>query len=534
MIPKRILQALVFAFVLSIASLCSAITMDVTIDGNEVTVRMSAFSSSTCEGWFSVDYGDGSPVVQSPLIKYGGPPVTKTWTTTYTYSRGGDFTIRGTWIDKFAPDPTGPLIVTEKVSILFISPDELLEPSVAEEYNEVITAQGGSSPYRFRVSSGKLPTGLTLLSGGRITGEPNRLGKYRFEVEVRDARGRKGTKQYELAVGTGEATIRVTPGSQQVTRNGVLSSVVTYEYVGTAVQDRLYSSRGEFKVGGTVLGHINKGLTLNVRNGKARSSESVRVPLSVIQRAEQMNSTKITYNRYFQSKSILGRASCTLNLTAGGGAFRITRMRVFFDNNKPRIVVARSSRDISASVQINYTGTGLLKGYWEVDGRIIQRVQENVRFGKSITLTTPTVPPLPTYTEGPHRIRFVITSPDQGIPFPVAYYDVVEQEKSTRMVVVLMEPEDKARMPASGTLFSWQQREGASTYLVSFFDQESNDEGPIFSAYTKTKSYILPARAADQFFKSGKSYDWLVVGINQDGKIVSESKIRSFSVEVSE
>jgi len=533
MIRKRILQALVFVIALAATSLCYAATLDLTVNGNEVTAKMTVSGNpTTTSGWLTVDFGDGSPVEQSPLLLFlGSTYVTHTWTSTHTYTKGGTYTIKTAWLAQSAPNPDPPLSVTKQVSILLILPDKLPPANVAEEYNELLTAQGGTAPYRFRVASGKLPSGLTLASNGRIKGEPNRLGKYRFEIEVQDARRHKGTKQYELVVGSGEATIRVIPGSQRVTQNGVLSSVITYEYVGTAVQDRLYSSRGEFRVGGTVLGHINKGLTLNVRNGKARSSESVRVPLSIIRRAEQMNSSKITYNRYFQSKSVLGRATCTFVITPGGEAFRFTRMRVYFDNNRPRIVVARSSRDLAASVQINYTGTGLLKGYWEVDGRIIQRVQKHVRFGKSITLTTPTVPPLPTYAEGSHRVRFVVTSPAQGIPFPAAYYDVVEQEKSTRMVVVLVEPEDKAQIPASGALFSWQQREGASIYLVSFFDQDGKDGEPVFSAYAKEKSYPLSAQAVTQFFKPGSSYDWLVVGIDPEGKIFSESKLRSFSVE---
>lgn len=534
MIRKKIIQALVILFVLAAASLSHAILMDVTVNGLEITVKMTATSSSTASGNFSVIFGDGRAAVISPLITLPGASTTKSWTTTHTYAKGGKYTITGSWILITAPAPTAPQSVTKVVTLLEILPDELPPGNVAEEYKKVLTAKGGTSPYRFRVASGKLPNGMQLRSDGILQGAPDKLGTYRFSVEVRDTRGRTGTKQYEFTVGSGEATIRVLPPKQQVSRQGIVSKVVTYEYVGTAVQDRLYSSRGEFRVGGSIAGYVNKGLTLNVRNGKARSSESVRVPTSVIRRAEQINSTQIVYNRYFQSKSVLGRATCTFILTAGGGDFRLTRMRLFFDNNRPRILVARSSRDLHASVEINYTGTGLFKGFWEVDGRIIQRVQKNIRFGKTITLTTPNVPPLPTYAEGSHRIRFVVTSPQQQIPFPVAFYDVVEKEKSSRSVITLLAPGNREALVLLDLQFSWQQRVKSATYLISFFDTQSKDDEPLFSAYTKESSYSLPAQMKEKNFQVGGRYEWMVLGFSDDGKIISGSGLNSFFVEKSE
>ena len=535
MTMKTTFQTLLFFLLLTIPSLSHAITMDVTTDGNEVTVKMTAYSSSTATGYFSINFGDGTPVVQSPLINWGGaPPSTKTWTTIHTYQNGGSYTITSSWITQALPAPTLPHTVIKTISILLISPDELPAGSVAEEYKRVIRASGGTAPYRFGVVSGKLPPGLKLGTNGSLEGSPERLGKYRFTVEARGARGQTGTKQYELTIKSGEVKLRVLPSRQQVSRQGLVPSTLTYEYEGTAVQDRLYSKRGEFVVGGSVAGYVNKGLTLNVRNGKARSSEAVAIPATVIRRAEQMNSNKIIYNRYFQSKSVLGRATCTFTLTAGGASFRMTGMRLYFENNRPRIVVARSSRDLSASVDINYTGTGLLKGYWEVDGRILQRVQKNIRFGKTITLTTPNVPPLPTYSEGSHRIRFVITSPDQQIPFPVAFYNVVEKEESSRMVIALSTPENRNTLPLSELHFSWQQREKSATYLISFFDIESKkqkDEEPFFTAYTKENSYTVPSKIADTLFKAGGRYEWMVLGISEDGKITSESALHSFFIE---
>ncbi len=536
MIQKRFLQALFFLSLLTASSYCHAITMGVTVSGNDIRVDMTAAGPpTTTSGRLAVNFGDGSPVVRSPVLTYvGAVTVVNKWSTTHSYSAGGDYTVTGRWESITAPDPDPPYIVVRQVSILVLFPDKLSVAGVGEEYEELFRADGGTGPYRYRVVSGSLPPGLRLAANGLLSGAPSRLGRYVFSVEVWDARGLKSTRKYELRVDSGEVTIRVTPSTQSVSRQGVPASAITYEYSGTAVQDVLRSSRGEFRVGGTVLGYINKGLTLNVRNGKARSAESVRIPMSVIQRAAQMNSNRISYSREFTSKSIIGRASCTL-LVSSSGDLRITRMRLFFeDSNRPRTVVSRSSRDLEAVAEISFTGTGLLKGYWEVDGRILKRVQKNLRFSKKLTLKTPDVPPLPTYAEGPHRVRFVITSPAQGISFPVAYYDVVEDKKSGRRVVVLLLPEDESILKFSETRFSWEQDDGAVTYLVSFFDQDAQDEKPLFSAYSKTKTYDLPTKILEKFFERGAAYKWLVIGLSDDGGVVSESRVKHFRFESSQ
>ena len=42
--------------------------------------------------------------------------------------------------------------------------------STGSVYSQTITASGGTGPYTFAVSSGSLPTGLSLASGGALTG----------------------------------------------------------------------------------------------------------------------------------------------------------------------------------------------------------------------------------------------------------------------------------------------------------------------------------------------------------------------------
>ena len=164
-----------------------------------------------------------------------------------------------------------------------------------------------------------------------------------------------------------------------------------------------------------------------------------------------------------------------------------------------------------------------------MDGRILQRVQKNVRFGKSLILKTPSVPPLPTYAEGTHRLRFVISVPDQLIKFPTAYYDVVEKEKSGRTAIVLLTPGNEKHIQLTMTIFSWRASKGVDNYLISFFDQESKEKTPVFTAYTKKLEYQLPSQAINKYFRTGATFTWLTLGLDKDGNIISESQSKEFS-----
>jgi hypothetical protein len=51
-----------------------------------------------------------------------------------------------------------------------------------------LTATGGKAPYTFAITSGSLPSGLTLnTSSGAITGTPTKTGTYSFTAKVTDS-----------------------------------------------------------------------------------------------------------------------------------------------------------------------------------------------------------------------------------------------------------------------------------------------------------------------------------------------------------
>lgn len=55
------------------------------------------------------------------------------------------------------------------------------------QYSETLTAQGGTAPYTWTVSSGQLPTGFTLSSAGVLSGVSSAPGDFNFTVQVTDS-----------------------------------------------------------------------------------------------------------------------------------------------------------------------------------------------------------------------------------------------------------------------------------------------------------------------------------------------------------
>jgi large repetitive protein len=83
-----------------------------------------------------------------------------------------------------------------------ISPGSPLPPGTqGVAYNQVLSASGGSGVGNvFSITGGSLPPGLSLSSGGTISGTPSSGGAFGFTVSVIDNAGNTGTQIYALNV----------------------------------------------------------------------------------------------------------------------------------------------------------------------------------------------------------------------------------------------------------------------------------------------------------------------------------------------
>lgn len=67
-------------------------------------------------------------------------------------------------------------------------------------YSQTLEASGGTAPYQWIVTGGALPPGLSLSSGGVLSGTPAATGSYTFQVTVTDATSASTVKQFSILV----------------------------------------------------------------------------------------------------------------------------------------------------------------------------------------------------------------------------------------------------------------------------------------------------------------------------------------------
>ena len=134
---------------------------------------------------------------------------------------------------------------------LTLQPNSLPPATQGAAYSVTITAVGGTAPYTFVVSSGTLPTGLTLTTAGVLSGTPTASGTPSFQIQATDPGGNSGFRTYTLDIGT--------PGSL-----GINPATVPNGFVGTAYNQTLTGSGGTGPYTFTIAsGALPTGLTLS-------------------------------------------------------------------------------------------------------------------------------------------------------------------------------------------------------------------------------------------------------------------------------
>ncbi len=84
-----------------------------------------------------------------------------------------------------------------------ITPGTLPQGHVTAAYNQqFLAASGGTAPYSFTNSAGSLPPGLTLQSGGILSGTPTTTGVFTFTVTATDSLGCNGSNTYTVVIST--------------------------------------------------------------------------------------------------------------------------------------------------------------------------------------------------------------------------------------------------------------------------------------------------------------------------------------------
>jgi hypothetical protein len=136
----------------------------------------------------------------------------------------GSYTVSGTINDaNYQGGATNTLLINCPTITL----SGLTNANLGVAFNQSVSAGGGAAPYRFTLTGGALPAGLSLGTNGVVSGLPLALATNNFTITATDANGCSGSQAYTLkATGSGPAAdtnvpavVITAPAANSVTTN---------------------------------------------------------------------------------------------------------------------------------------------------------------------------------------------------------------------------------------------------------------------------------------------------------------------------
>lgn len=210
------------AFVLSVAAPSLALSpAATTFNANYGAAYSQSFAASGGVGPYSYAVSGSLPAG----VSLSGDTLSGTPTVTGNFS----FSIVAT--DDGASGTGAPFTVSESYVLAVATPTVALSPGTLPAsdpgvaYSQTITASGGVAPYGFALASGTLPAGLTLSSGGALSGTPTEVGTFAITIEATDANGQTGSQGYSLVINAPTLALSPAAGTLTLTYGAAYSQV---------------------------------------------------------------------------------------------------------------------------------------------------------------------------------------------------------------------------------------------------------------------------------------------------------------------
>jgi hypothetical protein len=195
--------------------------------------------------------------------------------------------------------------------------------------------------------------------------------------------------------------------------------------------------------------------------------------------------------------------------------------------------VLRPGESAVAIAEINYSGTGVFSGLWEIASPpstlgqpvFVPLAAASVNVGGG-GLTEVTSPALPAAVSGAYYVRFRVRNP--VVPFEglVLQYAVEAADASVAPIEVIG-PEQHAMLGAA-TRFQWLPTPGAVAYRLEFFDSDPVDEDsrPISGEWvTAAQRDAVLSALAQTHLAGGQRYRWRIVALDGDQQVVGRSAL---------
>ncbi|MCP5103734.1 MAG: PKD domain-containing protein [bacterium] len=203
------------------------------------------------------------------------------------------------------------------------------------------------------------------------------------------------------------------------------------------------------------------------------------------------------------------------------------------DNGKYYQIVPKNSKNIRAVLRMKMRGTGIVSGFWSIDGHPFEFFNETVSQGMVKEIYTREIPGLPTIEPGIHRITLTLTRPgDLNVRFPELKYFVLPYENIL-----------KAAAPVDGFIckdkeipeFSWEEARGANKYQIAFSDHLypiMNNTPLLKWIDVGTDLKFTPGEQTWNSIKRNRWTYWKVRALTTNGEVVAESDLMDIKVVI--
>ena len=167
---------------------------------------------------------------------------------------------------------------------LSVTTESLDDGRVGVSYSESLTAAGGTTPYQWAVASGALPSGLTLGSGGGITGTPTTFGDSNFTVRVTDSGSRTATRAL---------SIHIEPPALTITTASLPRGLVGNVYT-TTLEATGGSGGNRWSVGGGLPAGLSLNATAGTISGTPSGAATSNFTVTVTDNGNRTNSKALS------------------------------------------------------------------------------------------------------------------------------------------------------------------------------------------------------------------------------------------------
>ena len=280
-------------------------------------------------------------------------------------------------------------------------------------------------------------------------------------------------------------------------------------------------------------------------------ADTLSIPSTVSEQALQLGSDRLVLVRSFTDGLSGSSATATLALRSPAAAgFSLTAIQLELARGGAARVVEQGER-VMARARIYYTGSGILRGQWELAVppgtagvplyRPLRQVQQLLPAGGEALLQAP---PLPSDMPGLYLLRF--RPADSGVlgALPVLQYQVITSDTGPAglALIGLLAPAPGAVMDVDSD-FRWQPVAAATSYRLRFFVTTASalprldgrpvlprvpvGEGPVTAQWlsaSQTGSQLGPL--VWEKLSTPGTYLWQVDALDANGQIIGQSEWR--------